>query len=383
MTDTVSEKELEGLLTRCRQLSQRVHQHSRRYQGEWDAIREEIASMCQSLREAKKKVGNIEEAGSRAVAEGTLAECTQALRSGPGGDLTKHQRSVKKPVILGLLLGQHCPVHTVRKDEAFRIKEEYHSFRGRIAQCMLVLCALLVAAMRRARHVHHATRAPSEPAASLHDIVHCSFSPIVMVGVQVFLVFMIYFYMAMASRESVLLMNGSHIRSWWIWHHYVSAVVCIVTLALPVDSVSVQTFVEDWLMWSMFQAALMLAQNWYQRKRMYARIALGKDSALDVVGGESSGMQGQLLMLLPFLFILQGWQMWLGTKMMHHSARSLVAPEGWLEMERHETDLRGMRGTFLVGTMLAFMGVLNAANTISTIRNKRKVAKSQRTKKRR
>jgi hypothetical protein len=46
----------------------------------------------------------------------------------------------------------------------------------------------------------------------------------------------------------------------------------------------------------------MLVQNHYQRRRLYTRIALGKNSAMDVVGGESAGGQGQLYILYPFLF---------------------------------------------------------------------------------
>lgn len=41
---------------------------------------------------------------------------------------------------------------------------------------------------------------------------------------------------------------------------------------------------------------------------MYTRIALGKSSAMDVVGGESSGSTGQLLLLYPMLFALQALQ---------------------------------------------------------------------------
>lgn len=46
----------------------------------------------------------------------------------------------------------------------------------------------------------------------------------------------------------------------------------------------------------------MFVQNRYQRRRMYTRIALGKNSAMDVVSGESSGSSGQLLLLYPLLF---------------------------------------------------------------------------------
>ena len=45
---------------------------------------------------------------------------------------------------------------------------------------------------------------------------------------------------------------------------------------------------------------------------MYTRIALGKNRAMDVVSGESSGGTGQLLFLYPLLFALQILQCWIG-----------------------------------------------------------------------
>ena len=51
----------------------------------------------------------------------------------------------------------------------------------------------------------------------------------------------------------------------------------------------------------LLQALVMLVQNLYQRRRMYTRIALGKNNAMDVVSGESSGSSGQLLLLYPLL----------------------------------------------------------------------------------
>lgn len=45
---------------------------------------------------------------------------------------------------------------------------------------------------------------------------------------------------------------------------------------------------------------------------MYTRIALGKNSAMDVVSGESSGGQGQLLILYPLLFALQILEIYIG-----------------------------------------------------------------------
>lgn len=65
----------------------------------------------------------------------------------------------------------------------------------------------------------------------------------------------------------------------------------------------------------------MMVQNRYQRRRMYTRIALGKNRAMDVVSGETSGGSGQLLILYPLLFALQILQCWIGasrTDLLHH-----------------------------------------------------------------
>jgi len=42
---------------------------------------------------------------------------------------------------------------------------------------------------------------------------------------------------------------------------------------------------------------------------------------------------------------------------------ALLAKEGWLDMERCQSDLRGMRGTFLCGTVYAYMAIMNFINT--------------------
>ena len=60
------------------------------------------------------------------------------------------------------------------------------------------------------------------------------------------------------------------------------------------------------------QGIVMMLQNRYQRRRMYTRIALGKNRAMDVVSGETSGGSGQLIILYPLLFGLQLGQCWIG-----------------------------------------------------------------------
>lgn len=71
---------------------------------------------------------------------------------------------------------------------------------------------------------------------------------------------------------------------------------------LRLHPAAVYYFAEKFMVWSAFQALVMLVQNRYQKRRMYTRIAMGKNSAMDVVSGESSGSAGQLMVLYPLLF---------------------------------------------------------------------------------
>lgn len=78
---------------------------------------------------------------------------------------------------------------------------------------------------------------------------------------QVYLAWLVYMYVALAMRENVLYMNGSNIRSWWIQHHYISAVMCLILLSSPIQSPAVLQFCKRFLMFSCFQALVMFFQN--------------------------------------------------------------------------------------------------------------------------
>ena len=60
------------------------------------------------------------------------------------------------------------------------------------------------------------------------------------------------------------------------------------------------------------QGLVMMMQNRYQRRRMYTRIAMGKNRAMDVVSGESSGVAGQVVIIYPMLLALQASQFVIG-----------------------------------------------------------------------
>lgn len=68
--------------------------------------------------------------------------------------------------------------------------------------------------------------------------------------------------------------------------------------------------------------------------------------------------------------MLQGWQLSIGVVLAFRTWPALINSEGWLEQERRESDLRGMRGTFLCGCIFSFLAIMNAYNTVMAINEK-------------
>jgi hypothetical protein len=78
-----------------------------------------------------------------------------------------------------------------------------------------------------------------------------------------------------------------------------------------------------------------------------------------------------VLRCLPAQAVLQGWQLFIGLDLALKTWPALTNTEGWLEQEGSQSDLRGMRGTFVSGCIFAFLAVMNSLNTVATITEKR------------
>ena len=79
----------------------------------------------------------------------------------------------------------------LQRKAAIGLKEEYHAFRDRSSMVLLGFAALLLLGLRRA----DARRAAGEP---------FTLTPPFMVGMQLYLSWLLYFYTAMSLRENVL-----------------------------------------------------------------------------------------------------------------------------------------------------------------------------------
>ncbi|KAG2488906.1 hypothetical protein HYH03_012536 [Edaphochlamys debaryana] len=351
--------EAEQILVRSRALSSRALTLCNRIVGEEDALAVEIKSLLQTIASSEKAARGIADRAHAEAVSASLAEAKAVMTGlGPGGDLRKFCKP-KNPWLIRMLLGNKINLVAMRKDVSQGIREEYHTFRDRAAGIMLLGPLALTLGLAWADRHQGAAFGQGQP------------TPLLLLGIQFYMGWLSYFYISMALRENVLYVNGSRIRGWWIQHHYWSAAASLGMLGLPVTSPTVHHFFRGFLLWSVFQAAVMFVQNRYQRRRMYTRIALGRNTAMDVVAGESSASSGQLLLLYPMLYALQATQFAIGAGVAWRTYAAVLRPEGWLEAEAQDSDLRGMRMVFCVGLVFAYLAYRNFITTLVTQLEKR------------
>jgi hypothetical protein len=226
-------------------------------------------------------------------------------------------------------------VRAVRKDVQLKVKQEYNSFRDRTAFLFLVFPLLLLL---------------------LRSYVWDGCFPAL--PVQLYQAWLLFLYTGLALRENILSVNGSDIRPWWIYHHYFAMAMALISLTWEIerqpDCSQKQKGVKLFLYWAIMQGVAMLLQNRYQRQRLYTRIALGKARRMDVVWGETAGVEGQLLLLCPILFILQGFEAYVGILLLKIAIVGVVSE--WQVVT--------------CGILLIVMAVGNFVNTVQTLLSK-------------
>ncbi|KAI3818711.1 hypothetical protein L1987_12526 [Smallanthus sonchifolius] len=232
---------------------------------------------------------------------------------------------------LRMLLGP-INVRANRKDVQLKAKEEYYSFRDRTAYLFLFFPSLLLV---------------------LRSQIWDGCFPAL--PVQLYQAWLLFLYTALALRESILRVNGSDIRPWWIYHHYCAMGMALISLTWEIekqpDCAQKQKGIQLFLGWAIMQGVAMLLQNRYQRQRLYTRIAMGKARRMDVVWGETAGVKGQVWLLLPILFVLQAFEAYVGVLLLQTAVVGVVSE--WQVVA--------------CGILLIIMAVGNFVNTVQTL----------------
>lgn len=112
---------------------------------------------------------------------------------------------------------------------------------------------------------------------------------------------LVWYYCTLTIRESILTINGSRIKGWWVTHHFVSTVVAGVLLVWP-DGSTYQLFRTQYMVFVMYLTFVQFLQYYYQRGCLYRLRALGERHNMDITAeGFQSWMWKGLSFILPFL----------------------------------------------------------------------------------
>uniref|UniRef100_H2Y4A6 Transmembrane protein 120A n=1 Tax=Ciona savignyi TaxID=51511 RepID=H2Y4A6_CIOSA len=164
--------------------------------------------------------------------------------------------------------------------EKFRYKDEYEKFKLYCSVTMLVFAVALTFFIS-------------------HRVFDAMFS---------FL--LLWYYCTLTVRESILIVNGSRIKGWWVMHHYVSVVLSGTNVTWA-DNAAYREFRPVFMAFSIYQSLVQVMQYYYQSGCLYRLRALGERHDMDLTSeGFQSWMWRGLTFLLPFLFFGHFWELY-------------------------------------------------------------------------
>jgi len=174
-----------------------------------------------------------------------------------------------------------------------------------------------------------------------------------------------FYYSSLAIRENILSLNGSRIEPWWIYHHYWSMLIAVLSLSRG-ELGNIQ-YLNYFFLW---QGMVMLLQNDYQKTRHYARKAMAKKGRLDIRTSEviDETPHSRYKMLIPALYLTYFVQLMISIYFLFLSMR---APSNMVSVQ------------ILLGSTAWF--VLSIGNTMTlsrVLQKKKRLAASQNMKQR-
>lgn len=112
----------------------------------------------------------------------------------------------------------------------------------------------------------------------------------------------VWYYCTLTIRESILIVNGSRIKGWWRFHHFISVVAGGIMLVWP-GGPSYAAYRDQHVFFNVYVTLLQLLQYQYQKGCLYRLRSLGERNDMDItIDGFHSWMWKGLVWLLPFLY---------------------------------------------------------------------------------
>jgi len=128
---------------------------------------------------------------------------------------------------------------------------------------------------------------------------------------EILLMFLlVWYYCTLTIRESILKVNGSKIKGWWRFHHFMSTVISGVLLIWPNNN-PWALFRQQFMYFNVFISIIQYLQFRYQSGVLYRLKALGERHNMDItIEGFHSWMWRGLSFLLPFLYAGYAFQLY-------------------------------------------------------------------------
>jgi len=240
-----------------------------------------------------------------------------------------------------LLLGRvNLKVWT--SQERDRLRDEYHKFKFRTNLIFIALPVMVLFSHYYLRFVWKDTH--------WMNILH-----------QLWL---LYYYASLALRENILLVNGSNVRPWWIYHHYVAAFGSVMLITWP-DTPTYARIAPYWQFFLLYQGFVQVLQLWYQKRRDYANRALGRTQRMDVSYSETlTEFPKELVLLVPFVLFAHMWQMSLGIYLLNILFNEMDP------LNTHWTAYTEEVQCALCGFVAMLLGIGNIVTTVKTLWSK-------------
>nr|CAD2137820.1 unnamed protein product [Meloidogyne enterolobii] len=179
---------------------------------------------------------------------------------------------------LSTILGSNLNISLLNSDERYKYKKEYESFK--LSVTFVILAVFVLAYIL--------------PPFRIIDAL-CNF-------------LLVWYYCTLTIRESILRLNGSRIKGWWVLHHYISCVLCGITLTWR-DGDCYDQFRHVFIYFVCYIGSVQIIQYKYQTGCLRRLHALGQRHCMDVtLEGFSSWMFKGLTFLLPFLIVGYAFQ---------------------------------------------------------------------------
>jgi len=240
-----------------------------------------------------------------------------------------------------LLLGR-VNLKVWNSQERDRLRDEYHKFKFRTNLLFIAFPVMVLFSHYYLRFVWADTH--------WMNILH-----------QLWL---LYFYASLALRENILLVNGSNVRSWWIYHHYIAAFGSIMLITWP-DTTTYARIAPHWQVFLLYQGFVQVLQLWYQKRRDYANRALGRTQRIDVSYSETlTEFPKELVLLVPFVLFAHLWEVCLGFFLLNILFNEMDP------FHTHWTAYREEVQCGVCGLVAIFLGVGNIVVTVNTLWSK-------------